>query len=237
MNIHKAQNDFAAVQVITPDRNLTAAIGNAQFLISDEAAAFAYGLVEASEGFTAVRTAEENAKLTKLAQDIKAYTRSVEDSRRAVTDPFRLAATSVKAIADEHVRPLEEAYTKLAALSQQWTVQERQRVAKEETERAAEIAKLEAKRTALKTEVAQAKVETKIQAVVAAPAPEVSKARGTVVRKALKWQVTDIKALYAARPELCTVEANAAAIKAICKAGDEVAGLKVWEEESTSFRL
>jgi len=236
MNIETLKNSYAGLEVIKPSDELVSAIADAQFSISTEAQGFATGLIFSAAGFESVSTVEENAALTKLAIDIKSYIRSVETSRKSVTDPIKAVADRIKRTADDHVQELNEALNKLSALSTQWTRAERERAVREEQARAAELAKLQARQDALKTNAAKEKVEVKIQATIAAPLPEAVKARGTISRKVLKWEVTDIKALYAARPELCHVEPNAAAIKAVCSAKLEVPGLRLWEEETTSFR-
>lgn len=71
-------------------------------------------------------------------------------------------------------------------------------------------------------------------AAVAAPA----KAAGMIAKKIWKHEVTDIKALYAARPELVKLEPKTALINSAiameeCK---EIPGLRIWEEIDTTVR-
>lgn len=69
--------------------------------------------------------------------------------------------------------------------------------------------------------------------VVAAP----PKAAGMAVAKVWKFTVTDVHALYAARPDLCVVEASASKINAELRAGmRECAGLAITEEITTTVR-
>lgn len=86
-----------------------------------------------------------------------------------------------------------------------------------------------------------------VQAVVRAPAPEQHKIGGMSNRRVMKYEVTDIAALYKARPELCKpLEVKPSAIQAVCVPRfpstsnevdtETVLGLKLWWEDSTSTR-
>jgi len=69
--------------------------------------------------------------------------------------------------------------------------------------------------------------------VVAAPA----KAAGMTVRKVWRFEVTDIAALYKARPSLCVLQESASAINAEMRGGmRQCAGLRIWEEVGTTVR-
>jgi len=46
----------------------------------------------------------------------------------------------------------------------------------------------------------------------------------------------DITALHAARPELCLIEPNNAAIRAVVKTGAQIPGLRVWQEAGAIVR-
>ncbi|MDR1283887.1 MAG: hypothetical protein LBK99_24175 [Opitutaceae bacterium] len=52
------------------------------------------------------------------------------------------------------------------------------------------------------------------------------------VRKNWKFEVEDINALFNAHPELCIIEPNKAAIRAIIKVRQKIPGLRVWSESA-----
>jgi len=64
------------------------------------------------------------------------------------------------------------------------------------------------------------------------PRPE-----GITSRTSWKFEVVDIAALYAARPELCVITPNNAAIRAVVKMGAKIPGLRVWQEAAAIVRV
>ena len=75
-----------------------------------------------------------------------------------------------------------------------------------------------------------------LQALITAPPPEKARAIGASTRRVVRWEVLDVRALYAARPELCTLEAKASAINATCFPEMPVPGLRLWWEDKTTIR-
>ena len=148
-----------------------------------------------------------------------------------------------------YLAPLIAERNRLAREITAFQKQEQDRVAAEERARQDEINRLEQERLAAKallaeahpTELAQAQevLSEAMQAqraVIVAPLPEATRAKGAVGRTVLKYEVTDIHALYQARPDLCRIEAKASAIAAVCAVGMNIPGLKLWEEQTTNFR-
>ena len=72
-------------------------------------------------------------------------------------------------------------------------------------------------------------------AVIAAEGPRLD---GISTRTSWKFDVTDINALFSARPELCVVTPNNAAIRAVVKAskGAAIPGLRIWQEAGAIVR-
>jgi len=73
-------------------------------------------------------------------------------------------------------------------------------------------------------------------AQIAAANAEGAKAEGISTRKTWKWEVTDIKALFAARPECVTLEPNGAVIRALIKNDQTIPGLRIWSETAAIAR-
>jgi hypothetical protein len=57
-----------------------------------------------------------------------------------------------------------------------------------------------------------------------------------VVKKVVKWEVTDAKALYNFFPHFFRLEPNKSVINASVTAKTVAPGLKVWEETATTVR-
>ena len=82
---------------------------------------------------------------------------------------------------------------------------------------------------------AKAEVEAAEARIVAA---EISptKPAGVAVRETWKFEVTDINALFKARPDLCLIEPNNAAIRAQIQHNQSLPGLRIWQEAKASIR-
>lgn len=63
-----------------------------------------------------------------------------------------------------------------------------------------------------------------------------TKPEGVAVRQSYKFEVTDIKALFKARPDLCVIEPNNAAIRAQIPHNQNIPGLRIWQEAKASIR-
>ena len=71
--------------------------------------------------------------------------------------------------------------------------------------------------------------------MLATPPPVAAKSKGQQVRREMKVEVTDIRALYAARPDLCKIEVNLAGVKSTCVPEMPIPGLKLWWEDRVVF--
>jgi hypothetical protein len=116
---------------------------------------------------------------------------------------------------------------------------------------------MEAEKRRAEAEEAKAKAEADIEAArqasfealsatVAAPI-EAHKVAGAATKRVCKWEVTDEKALFKARPELFKVELKRSAVNSTCFPNSydatadkpdaaSVPGLKLWYENETVIR-
>ncbi len=213
-------------------------------------------LSRARENTTITTSAEQNSAV-ECARHIRAALKDVEDTRTTLKKPLLDAGRQVDALAKDFVAPLTSELNRIERLVTNFQQAEQRRVAEEEAKRRAEIERLERERVAREVAARKAaeaitneaelaaaiKVEEEAraaaeqqQAVIRAPLPEAAMAGGTSTRKVMRWEVTDLRALYAARPELCTIEAKASAINATCVPEMPVPGLKMWWEDKTTIR-
>lgn len=77
-----------------------------------------------------------------------------------------------------------------------------------------------------------AAIEARVVAAEIAPA----KPAGVAVRQPWKFEVTDINALFKARPDLCVIEPNNAGIRAQIPHNQNIPGLRIWQEAKASVR-
>jgi len=203
-----------------------------------------------------ITSAEANDRAAIACRSIRQHLKLVETGRKEFVEPLRRASELSKAACDDHIKPLQEELARLEAQAGTWVVKERERVAAEnEANRLAlEKAENERKEAELKAQKAAARAVTpagdavavkavekandaivKVQTILAAPAPTVSRAKGQSVKKMLKWELVDKTAAFAARPELFSVEIKPSAVQAVCVPEMPVPGLKLWWEEKVSF--
>ena len=181
---------------------------------------------------------------------IKSLTRSIEDSRKEVKSPVLEVGRRIDAVAKDYLGPLDTEASRLSIMVGSYQEAGRRKADKERAEQAAiQAAALdemqakqqvalasgdEAAADAARTEAADIIAASQIAATNA----EGPKADGVVTRTAWKFEVSDIDAIYAARPELCTIAPNNAAIRAVLKGnnGKPIAGLRIWQEAGAIVR-
>ena len=181
---------------------------------------------------------------------IKSLTRAVEESRKEVKAPVLEVGRRIDQVAKEYLEPLEIEAKRLSVLvgsyqeaAHRKSEQDRENAAKIQ---AAAISEMQEKQTAAiaagdeaAADAARAEAADKIAvsqlAVIEAEGPRVD---GITTRTTWKFDVTDINELFKARPELCVIAANNAAIRAVLKAanGATIPGLRIWQEASAIVR-
>jgi len=185
------------------------------------------------------------AALTKL----KALTRSVEDSRKKVKAPVLEVGRRIDAVAKDYLTPLETEAKRLSVIVGSYQEAQRRKAEKEREEAARAQAQALAEMNAKQAEAiaqgdeeaadaARADAADKIAASqLAAINAEGPRPEGITSRTSWKFEVVDIAALYAARPELCVITPNNAAIRAVVKMGAKIPGLRVWQEAAAIVRV
>ena len=184
--------------------------------------------------------------LTQLASIV----RSVESSRKDVKGPVLDVGKRIDAVAKLYVEPLEAEKRRLEGIV--GTYQEAQRRKAERVRQeaaaaeAAALAEMQAKEAAL-AEAGKATPEA-VDAVRAEAADKIAEAQltsvnaagpqveGITTKTAMKFEVVDIKALFAACPDLCIIEPNNAAIRAVIKTRRDIPGLRIWSEAAAIVR-
>ena len=161
------------------------------------------------------------AHLASVRESLKARKAAEEAAKRAKSDRARILAEQKAAEA----RKIEENRRREAE-----ELAEKARKARKEREAAEAKAEQERfERAALES--------AKAAEMVTAPA---NKLAGVAVGPEIKFEVTDVVALYEAAPYLVKLEPNKAAIKAALKQlreGQSLPGVRHWKEAKTSVRL
>lgn len=206
------------------------------------------GVTSVADAFDADVAADIMKRATQLA-------RGIEADRTAVKAPVLALGKKIDALAKEITAELDIEIGRVSRVLGAYQLAEKQkaeaadRLARDEARRiqaeaeqkareAAKAADSDTEALAAASQImdtAAAKIVETRKAIVSTVAP---KAADTAVRVDVCFEVDDLDALYAARPELVNLEPNGAAIRAICKANPklQLPGLRHWTEAKTNIR-
>jgi hypothetical protein len=222
-----------------------------------ESVQLAWQLLSESKTIQLVNDSFSQSLAINAGSAIRKHVKEVESARQELTAPLLEAQRKLKKLADDHVAPLNLELARVQKLVVQFQLQEAERVererqaqikAYEEAERVRQEAVLAAQKAAEKVnterqldraiqkEQAALEASQAVQTVLAAPLPTVNRATGASLRKVLRYEVLDIRKVYAARPELCVIEIKKSAVQATCVPEMHVPGLKLWWETAASIR-
>jgi len=203
-----------------------------------------------------ITTAGANTAAGMVVRDIRRHLRDVESVRKDLSAPLQAAAKQLKALSDDHIAPLQDEMARLEGLATAFMVGEQRRIAAEEKlkqeaflkaqqeqfeaqDRAAKLAasvKTDAGlEKAIQAEVKADMAAAKVQDIIAQPEQFLQKARGQSLKQVMEYEVMDIKAVYAARPELCKIEISPAAVRSTCLPENPVPGLRMWWVNKSTF--
>jgi hypothetical protein len=209
-----------------------------------------------AEGVTEINSPEDAKLAAETYSTVKNLLRELESCRKAVKDPILAAGRKVDFIAKEFGKDLEAHGKRLSLLVGDYQDRERQKAeeARREAYRKEEAIKAElaAKERARIIEEGKGRTGTMLEDIeqlreeaidkIAEAREEASQAAdlqaGISVRKNWKFEVESMEALFEARPDLCVIEPNNAAIRAIIKAsnGKAIPGLRIWSETPAIVR-
>lgn len=212
-----------------------------------------------------VSSAAELALATEVIREAKAMLKLVEASRKEVKQPLIAAGRQIEELAQGFVSPLSAELDNRQRLVDAYVAEQeakRQAAAAAAAAEAAKIeearakaaaaaeAKLQADLAKARTEAARAKALERAEErqAVAADAASMAYAslpmatamarpEGLSVRTEAQFELLDVQALLAARPDLCNVEPNGTAIRAALRAGLRACpGLRIWESTKAVVR-
>lgn len=230
-------------------------IGDTTVSIAEGAREQRDGILSQLKQVTAVTDAFDADCAADVLKTATVFVRGVEAGRTEAKAPVLDLGRKIDALGKELASAVDVEIKRLSRLLGDYQAEERrkaeaaERLARDEARRiqddaerrareAAKAAPSEEAATAAATEImdtAAAKIVETKQAIVSTVAP---KAAGTAVREDVVFEVTDIAALYAARPELVNLEPNGTAIRSICKANPklQLPGLRHWTEAKSFIR-
>jgi hypothetical protein len=224
---------------------------------TDDAKEIASNLHTEMAVITVVNDPATQASAVAIATKAQGFLKQLEAGRKAVKAPVIEMGRQIDALADELASPVKEQMQRVGAMVAKYQTAEAQRVqqeridrekrereAMEAARRAAELERKAAEQMkdeaglakAVEAEAEAKRKEAEMYAELTKPQPAAVKAKGSVTKQVLRWEVTDLHALYVAAPHLCKLEPNVMAIKTCCNAQSKIPGLRVWTELDTTFR-
>lgn len=178
-------------------------------------------LIQDALAITAVTNAESNTVARNVTVELRQFAKSAEALRVELNKPILSATRLLKAIVDDHLKPVYGEIERLERLATVFAVAEQARAAAEDKARL-DLA-------------AEAKTEADFHAVMAEPTVERAVAQGQQLRRVMEFTVTDITALYLAKPACVKLEPSALAIRALCVPELPTPGLHCWWVDKAIF--
>lgn len=204
----------------------------------------------ASEGVVGILTVADLDVAAHALTQIASLVRAIETSRKDVKGPVLEVGKRIDSVAKEYVAPLETEKRRLEAIVGTYQEAERRKAERIRQEAAAAEAAALAELQRKEAEMAEAGEATPeaVDAVRAEAADKIAAAQlttinaqgamadGITTRTAMKFEVVDINALFAAAPHLCIIEPNNTAIRGVIKTQRSIPGLRIWSEAAAIVR-
>jgi hypothetical protein len=238
---------MSAALIITPG------IGSAIVTAAEAARHKRDDLLTAAGLVTTVADRIDADDAMEVFRSLKGFSKEIETQHRVAKAPVLDLGRKIDAIGKELVAKIDTEANRIGKVIGAYEQEERRKAEDARRAAEAEAAKIaaEAERQAA---LARAKVRTDeerarvtdavveqaaaqiVQVRQAAAAIAPPKTEGLRLNDRVCFEVDDVKAMYAAFPELCVIEPNGAAIRAILKANPElkVPGLRHWREAKVS---
>jgi hypothetical protein len=200
---------------------------------------------------TSIGDAFEAESAADALRAVSTIAKEIEEARNIVKDPVLALGKKIDETAKTFVADLIIEKDRLQRLlgdhqaAEQRKADKLRREAQEEADRLAREAATAARAAERATTDGQAEQAQQAAAVAEVAAVEARVAvaeikregpSGTVLRQPYKFEVTDINALFKARPDLCVIEPNGAAIRAQIPHNQNIPGLRIWQEAKASVR-
>jgi len=212
-------------------------------------------LIDLADTIKSITTASDNELATQWGSAAQKLIKEIEAAGLDLRRPYNAAADAIMAKQKEYLDPLKPHLKRIGALAAVYRTEQERKAEAERRARADELARLQETQrqaaedmrkaaeagdlaSAVSADLLNNAASVAMVAAAAAPEPTAAKTVGQSFQdRVLGWECTDIDALYAARPDLCTKpEPKASAIKAVCCPERPVPGLRLWWESKVSFK-
>jgi hypothetical protein len=232
---------------------LTPTLADTQISVLEEVRQNRDALIKEAAEISTVQDRLDADDCTQILKRLSEFSKDIESQRSAAKAPVLELGRKIDALGKELVASVDSEKTRLSRLVGAFEAEERrkadeerrrlqdeqlriQREAEKQAMEAARQAKTEEQRDRAVDQVvakAQEKIVQVQQQIVQA---QVKKAEGSKLLTKICFEVTDIRELHKAEPNLVTLEPNGTAIRAILKQNPNLIlpGLKHWTEQTLS---
>jgi hypothetical protein len=205
-------------------------------------------LLATSSNVEQVVNADSQAMAIDLIGRINGILKQVESGRKAIKEPFTRKGKEIDGMANTYSGPLENEKNRLSGLVTRFQAAEQQKAWEAEQKRKAELDEIarvqadldRAARAGAISQAAAAEAQNTLNVASAKTlvvTVEPPKAQG--VRNIRKFRVTDIAALYRARPDLVELSPRTAMINKVIEIPEtipQIPGIEVYEEIKVQVR-
>lgn len=216
---------------------------------------------------SAVTTPAQQEFAVAALREIKGIKKKIEDSRKAIKAPVLTLGKEIDAAAATFCAELDAEESRITKAVSAYQVEEERKAREAQEARQAELRRIENERLAAEREAQRRadeearaarsleaaeeaakrheaeKLRTAVEAekareaVIVKPVVAPARAEGMAVRQVPRFEITDIRALAFARPDLVRIEPNSNAINAEIRAGNlTITGLRCWMETVAGVR-
>jgi hypothetical protein len=194
-------------------------VSGVQVRLVDRSTAHREMLLATARSIGVVDTAEQAQTAADVILAIKSTRKGVEQAKKIVSGPVQTLLEKIRDTASAFLSPLEDEEKRLIGL----------------IGRHQEIQEAERKR--LLAQAKRAETDAQAKAISAHVQTTMTKPVGLSLRTHVNYEVVDLRALYKARPDLCSVIENKMAIRATISGKDgerDIPGLRIWEEKGAA---
>lgn len=222
---------------------------DAQVSIDESAKHRREDALQQAQDVQAVTDEFDNEIAVDAVRSIKQIVADVEKCRKTVKAPVLQLGKSIDEAAKGFIASLNAECARVNRLIAGYADEQRkiameverkrqEEIRKAELEKIAAARKLQESETQKERVEAREQVEEKVkkQADLSLPVQKQEKPTGLTIRRVKTYEVVDIRALLAARPDLVVLSPNHRSITEAIKSADSIPGLKISEETKTSVR-
>lgn len=231
--------------ILHPETEFAVSVEPSAVQTRDAAVSAARAIVIVDDEFAQELAVEAQRELKRILKD-------VEQCRTTVKAPVLDITRKIDTLAKDFVAVVKEQSDRVERLLSSYALKLIREAEAKERVRQAEIARVKREQETLAREAAEKAIISDAPVVIVPaanaldkqlstlqmhPVSALIKSEGQTVTKVRRYEVSDIAALYSARPDLCEIVPRPSLINSAIKHCDSIPGLKIWDDVRTTVRV